>query len=61
VVASDAGSGLSEVRFAPKPGGPFEERSFEVRTPLESKRDARFVRVADLVGNVSKLERSRRD
>ena len=60
VIAADAGSGLSELRFAATRKGPFQEQSFEFRTPLEAKRDARFVRVADLVGNVSALERSRR-
>lgn len=60
VIAADAGSGLSELRFSATRKGTYQEQSFEFRTPLESKRDARFVRVADLVGNVSKIERSRR-
>ena len=60
VVAADEGSGLAEIRTAPREAGPYQERSFESRILLERRKDARWVKVADLVGNVSGLERSSR-
>ena len=60
VVAADEGSGLAEIRTAPREAGPYQERSFEPRMLIERRKDARWVKVADLVGNVSGLERSSR-
>jgi hypothetical protein len=60
VIASDSGSGLAELHSAPRRNGPWQERGFESLTAIDRPAGARWVRVADLAGNVSKLERARR-
>ena len=60
VVAADTSSGLAELQIASGRRGPYEPRGFKPRTRLERASHARYVRVADAVGNVSDTARARR-